>query len=208
MTIRPLAMFILALGALAVPASATSVYCTGCGNPVAHFATDTAGLSMTALTFSASVNPATGYTELGVNFTDLLSGDGSHLSTSAGSLIDNHTPVPGMNVTLPGATTAVSFFVVGNSGGTITINGSNVPNTPLNMTGSPVFFGALAGVSTNITSFTITSTSPVTISSFDIFSESGASAPEASTLVLIGSGLLALGFLGRRRVHKPDGPLA
>jgi hypothetical protein len=204
-----------------VPASATlTTYCTnvgtGCQDPNASSDFTAA---TTADTFSdISVTQGsltTSYTDAsGLIFSDPLGllGTPNPSGWPTGTAVVGSTSSSGttMTVTLPSSVDAIEFYVgmqdysyftisvTDNSGGTFT-NGS-FEQTNLSV---PLFFGVTTD--SDFTSFTITSQGPgdkITLDDIMIGSAgaSDASTPEATTLLLVGTGMFLMGYF-RRRTH-------
>jgi hypothetical protein len=216
---------ILVVAAITAPAYATISYTScssGCSSTNGTYAIwqsspGSAGLSfsMSPITFAGGnllngvyTDPAgtvlTGYTNA-TNVDTLMSVSGSSLVQSVGG------GGAGIEIVLPANTYALAFHITTSSGfgspsvelGDHNVNGSNygivIP--------SP-------GGSSNVQFFSIISTTPLgelfvgqnngghlQLNDFEIGQE--AATPEASTVTLLGGGLVLLGLL-RRRVHKPN----
>jgi hypothetical protein len=226
-TIARLTIFVLALAALVAPASATITYtsCTsGCGSTTGTYAifqtaSGSAGLTtMSPATFgsgnlvSGVYTDGTGTVLTGYSGTStidtLMSVSGSSLLQSVGG---TNT---GIEIQLPANTYAFAMNITTLSGfgspmvelGDHNVNNANygiiipsggsvqffaiVSDTPL----STLFVGPIGGGGRlQINDFEIGQATPT---------------PEVSSLALIGSGLVLLGLLRRRGVHKPDRALA
>ena len=227
-TIPRLTIFVLALAALAAPASATISYtsCTsGCNSTTGTYTIWQTAPGSAGLTFS--ISPATfgsGNLVSGV-YTDptgtvltgysgastidtLMSVSGTSLLQSVGG---TNT---GIEVQLPANTYAFAMNITTLSGfgspmvelGDHNVNNANygiiipsggsvqffaiISDTPL----STLFVGPIGGGGRlQINDFEIGQATPT---------------PEVSSVALIGSGLVLLGLLRRRGVHKPDGAVA
>jgi hypothetical protein len=232
---RRLILLLLALAALAVPASATIQfsYCSsGCSD---NTGTGTYGAWKTAtgstgLTFS--VSPLTFFAGgLDVNgvFTDttgtVFTGYSNSSTTTTNSLTLNGTALAqttngkfsGIEITLPSNTYAFAMIistVTGFGSPFVELNDLNLNAANFSLTvpnGGPAqFFGFLSD--TPITSLFIGNldnlSGKVQINSFELgeLSSDTSAVPEGSSLGLMGGGLLLLGLLRRRgRIQKPDG---
>jgi hypothetical protein len=226
MTIRALATFILTLGATALPAFATIQfsYCTsGCSSTTGNYAawqtgTGSAGLtfSMAPITFAASGLVGGVYTDTsGSVFTGYNGASANALIVSGTSLAQTVSGSgTGIEIVLPANTFAIAVMINVVSGfglPSIAVNNRNLNAANYSMTipnsSSPQFFGILSD--TALTSIFIGNPGAggaVKLDSFEL--GEAAQAPEASTLALIGGGLVLVGFLRRIRIHKPDRPLA
>jgi hypothetical protein len=182
-----------------IPACATTVIYT---DPAA-FNTATAALFFTQINFNtATYNSGTGYTDAsGAVFSDLLAshnGDLSESSTCANTCPNGeltNSGVYGFAVALPSNIYAFAFYVSAPNGGNVAFNYGNgsYSSTPLSASSTLTFFGATTDAP--ITNFSI---GGKTIDNFEI-SSGAAAAPEAATLLTIGSGLILFGVLRRRR---------
>ncbi len=227
-TIPKLTFLVPLLAALAAPTYASIAYtscASGCTTTSGTYnvwqsATGSAGLSFPTSpnTFAPSnlaggvyTDPTgavfTGYN--GANIDIAMSVSGTSLLQSIGG---NGT---GIEILLPANTYAVAFNITTLTGSGFTslwvalgdhnVNGTNY-NVIVTSGGNVQFFG-------------ITSTTPLTelfigpisfggrlqLNDFELGQESPT--PELSSVTLMGSGLLLLGFL-RRRIHKPNSPVA
>lgn len=226
----PKVIFLVALAALAEPAFATISYAacsSGCGaNTSSTYAVWQGAPGSAGLTFSMSpatfaggnlvsgvyTDPTgtvlTGYN--GANIDTLMSVSGTSLLQGVGG---TNT---GIEILLPANTYALAFTVATGAGSVFTNLGAelgdhNVNNSNYNIVlpsgGGVQFFGIIS--STPITELFVGPTSggsPIKINDFELGETTPT--PEASSATLIGGGLILLGVLRRRHIHKPDGALA
>ena len=227
-TIPKLAFGILAVAALAMPAFASITYVacpSGCGANTGSSYTvwqtspGSAGLtfSMSPSTFAPGGNLVSGvYTDpTGTVFTGysgassidtLMSVSGSALlqgvggsSTGIEIALPANTYAVALDVSLPAGT---GFTNLGVELGDHNVGATNY-TLPLSGPGSVEFFAVIS--STPLSELFIGSTgagSKFQINDFEIGEE--APTPEASSIALIGSGLVVLGLLRRRRIQQPD----
>ena len=223
----PHLILLVALAALARPVSATITYTScsnGCGSTSGTYAVWQTASGSGGLTFSMS--PATfaggnlvdgvysdptgtvltGYN--GVNIDTLMSVSGTSLLQSVGG------SGSGIEINLPANTYAFAMNITTLSGfgspmveiGDHILNNSNygiiIPSG-----GSVQFFAIISD--TPLTQLFVgqpASGGRLQIKDFEL--GQATPTPEASCGVLIGGGLVLLGVLRRRRIHKPDGALA
>ncbi len=227
---KRLTIFVLALTALTVPASATIQfsYCSsGCSSSGGSYgawdtATGSSGLvfSGSPITFSgAGLNSGiytdgtgtvfTGYSNSSTTTTDSLTLNGATLAQTT----NGH--YSGIEITLPSNTYAFAMVLstVSSFGdqavelNDLLLNNANF--TVAVASGGTQFFGFLSD--TPITSLFVGNTDNLSgklqINSFELGAP--APTPEVSSLVSIGTGLILCGYLGRRRrIQKPDRPIA
>jgi hypothetical protein len=230
MTTRSMQLLVLALIglALAIPATATITYCSsGCSN--SNSGLDYAAFETAASAYSFSSSPAnfvSGNLDGGGVYTDpsgaVFFG---FANTTATALSVNGTSLAepsgfagtSIQITLPANTYAFAMRVSAASfaspyveliNSAADFNGGNADfNLVITSSSDSQFFGIIS--STPITSLFIgnlTSSGALRINDFALGTTGATSeTPEMSTMGLIGSGLLGLGFLRRRAVHKPDG---
>ena len=213
----------IVLACYTVPASATlTTYCSnpgpGCTEASNSAASSDFTSATTADTFS-DISVAQG--SLGDSYTDAsglvfsdplgLTGTANLSSWPTGTAVAGNTTSSGttMTVTLPSSVNAIEFYagmqdfsnftisITDNSGGTFT-SGWFVESFP----GTPVFLGVTTD--SYFTSFTIASQGPgdkITLDDIMIGS-AGASdpspTPEATTLLLVGTGMFLMGYFRRR----------
>ena len=218
---KRLALFALALVGLAVPASATITftYCSsGCSSTGGSFsswqsATGSSGLvfSGAPITFSAGGLSSGVYTDgTGTGFTGYSNATNTDNLTLSGTALAQtiNGPNSGIQINLPTNTYAFAMIITTVSGfGSpfVELNDRILNNSNYSMVvpsgGTPEFFGFLSD--TAISSLFIGNMGAggnVQINSFELGSAGGgSSAPETSSVVLLGSGLMVLGFLRRRR---------
>lgn len=226
----PKVILLLALAAVAQPAFATISYAacsSGCGaNTNSTYAVWQTASGSAGLTFSMS--PAT---FAGGNLVNGVYSDptGTVLTGYNGANIDTLTSVSGtsllqgvggtntgIEILLPANTYALAFSVATGAGSVFTnlgaelgdhnVNNSNY-NIVLSSGGGVQFFGIIS--STPIAELFVgptTGGSPIEINDFELGQV--APTPEASSAALIGGGLVLVGLLRRRHIHKPDGALA
>lgn len=199
---------VLALAAVGAPAWATSttIYCSGScnGNDQTTFNTITSSVAWQGLTFNpADLSHSTGYTEDGVTIEDYYQTD-SNLSASGGALSDNFSW--GFLASLPSIVNNFWFQVASGTSGTSLLvsftDSSGIHTQSLAVGLGTAFFGVTStGPITNLQLFNSSSgTRTFTLTSFDIDGSSSdpADAPEGATLLLIGSGLIAMRFFKKR----------
>jgi len=197
---------ILGLAILAAPVWATS---TIIYTDQTAFNNATSSVFFQNITFDASnLSSSTGYTDpSGVNFTDSFTGDGSRLSVSGGNLVDTNSW--GFAAALPNVVYDYWFTVTGSAGEALNV-AFTAPDGYQHNTyslGSGTFFFGVTS-SAPITGLSFTNSSghqALTITGFGFAgtSDSGGGgdpgdAPEGATLLLIGSGLIAMRFLRKR----------
>ena len=218
-------IFVVALATLARPASATITYTScssGCGSSSGTYAVWQSASGSAGLTFSMS--PAT---FAGGNLVSGIYSDptGTVLTGYNGASIDTFTSVSGTSL----------LQSVGGGGSGIEINlpantyAFAMSITTLSGFGSPVVeigdhilnnanYGIIIPSGGSVQFFAIISTTPLTqlfvgqptsggrlqINDFEL-GEATTSTPEPASAALIGSGLVLVGVLRRRRIHKPDG---
>jgi hypothetical protein len=218
---------VLALAALAAPAFATITYTScssGCGSTTGTYTVWQTAPGSAGLTFS--ISPATfasGNLVSGV-YTD---GTGTVLTGYSGASIDTLMSVSGtsllqsvggggagIEIQLPANTYAFAMQITTLSGfgsPVVELGDHNLNNANYGIVipsgGSVQFFGIISDTPLP-TLFVGQSGSGghLQINNFEIGQESPT--PEASSVALIGSGLVLLGLLRRRSVHKPDRTLA
>ena len=231
LTVRtiPRLILLLALAALARPVSATITYTScssGCGSTSGTYAVWQTASGSGGLTFSMSPamfaggnlasgvynDPAgmvfTGYN--GANPAGLIL-NGTALAQSVGG------GGSGIEIALPANTYAIAFNLTSAAGSTFTFLGAelgdhNVSATNYNISlpsggGSVQFFGIISSVPlTQLFVGPASGGSPFQINDFEL--GQATPTPEASSAALIGSGLVLVGILRRRRIHKPDSAVA
>jgi hypothetical protein len=225
----PKIIFLVALAVLAVPVSATITYTScssGCSSSSGTYgvwqtAPGSAGLtfSMSAATFAGG-NLANGvYTDpAGAVFTDynganidtLMSVSGSSLLQCIGGT------GTGVEIALPANTYAFAMEITtpigsGFTNPWIAVGDHNVGGTNYNLVissgGNVVFFGIISDTPlSELFVGPLSNGSRLQINDFELGQVSPA--PEASSAALIGGGLVLLGVVRRRRIHKPDGAVA
>lgn len=224
-----LTILLLALTALTVPASATIQfsYCSsGCSSTGGSYgawdtATGSAGLvfSGSPITFSAGGLSSGIYTDgtgtLFTGYSNATNTDSLTLSGAALAQTANGTN-SGIEIALPANTYAFAMILTTVSGfGSpyVELNDRILSNSNYSMVvpsgGTQEFFGFLSD--TAITSLYVGNldnlSGKVQIDSFEL--GESAPTPEVSSLVSLGTGLVLVGFLlRRRRIQKPDRPLA
>jgi hypothetical protein len=224
---RTLGSCFLALTLSAVPSSATITYSycsSGCsassGGSYATWQTapGSSGLtfSMSPLTFAPGGLNAGVYTDgTGTIFTGYNGANTSALNVSGTALVQSvGGSGSGIQLTLPANTYAVAFVITVVSGFAnplVEIGDRNLNNANYQIvipsSSSPQFFAIVSD--TPLTSLFVGnngSGGALQINSFELGQQTAA--PEVSTLALIGSGLVGISFLRRRRIHKPNGTLA
>ena len=193
---------VLALATVAKPAWATSttIYCTAsCGaNDQTAFNNATSSVFFQGITFTgANLTASTTYSDpSGVTITDYVSNN--TLSVSAGNLVDTNSW--GFAASLPNVVYDFWFTVTG-----LTANLNIAFTTPdgfhsysLGPSGGALFFGVTS--SAPITGLIFqqgSSNHTTTLTAFDI-NGSAAATPEATTLLLIGTGLILMRFFKKR----------
>jgi hypothetical protein len=233
LTVRavPKVILLVALAALARPAYATISYAacsSGCGAntnstyAVWQNASGSAGLtfSMSPATFaggnlvSGIYNDPTGTVLTGYNGAnpDSLTVSGASLLQTVGG------GGSGIEIALPANTYAFAMEITTPSGSVFTnpwvaVGNHNVGTTNYNIIipsgGNVLFFGIISDTPLNeLFVGSLAGGSALQINDFELGQATPTSTPEASNAVLIGGGLVLLGVLRRRRIHKPDGALA
>jgi hypothetical protein len=228
-TIPRLTIFVLALAALAAPASATITYtsCTsGCGSTTGTYAIFQTASGSAGLTTMSPATFASGGLLNGV-YTD---GTGTVLTGYNGASIDTLMSVfgssllqgvngtgTGIEIQLPANTYAFAMNITTLSGfgsPVVELGDHNVNLANYGITipsgGSVQFFGIISD--TPLTELFVGpsggSSGRLQINDFEIGQATATATPEVSTVALIGSGLVLFGLLRRRGVHKPDRALA
>ena len=221
MTIRRARILILALVTLAMPVSATVTYsycssgCAGTGGNYSSWQTapGAAGLtfSLSPLTFAPAGLSGGVFTDTtGTVFTGYSNATTTNSLTLNGTALAQTTTGAnsGIDVLLPANTYAVAFMLATVSGfgsQQVVLNGRNVFSTNYEITvpnsTSPQFFGIVSD--TPITSIFVGNLGNidgrVQINSFELGQT--APTPEASSMALIGAGLVAIALVRRRRSH-------
>ena len=200
------ALVLAALGGIPAFASLTTY------SSLSSFQSATSGDTFSNITF-AQGSLGTSTSDLGVTFSTNgsgLNGDPSPTGWPTGAtepaLVSN-SGVNTLTITLPASVNALDFYVGPQdfSYFTITVTdnaGGNFSSGAFEQTVSvqdPLFFGVVSTGS--ITSITITgqaSNDQMTIDDMQI-SQASAPTPEVATLLLVGTGLLLTGHVGRRR---------
>jgi hypothetical protein len=221
MSIQKLLLSAIVVVCCTVPASATLVtYCVpgpGCGYADSSAASSAFTAATTSDTFSdisvTQGNLGDSYTDAtGLVFSDPLGmiGTANLSGWPAGTAVASNAGITTMTITLPTSVDAIEFYagsqnfsnftisVTDNTSGTFS-SGYFVDTFP----GTPVFFGVTTD--SYFTSFTITSQASadkITLDDIMIGSAgaSDASTPEATTLLLVGTGMFLMGYI-RRRTH-------
>ena len=220
----PKVVLLVALAALARPASATITYTScssGCGSSSGTYAVWQSASGSAGLTFSMS--PAT---FAGGNLVSGIYSDptGTVLTGYNGASIDTLTSVSGtslvqsvggggsgIEISLPANTYAfaMSITTVAGFGSPVVEIGDHILNNAnygiiIPSGGSVQFFAIIS--STPLTQLFVgqsTSGGRLQINDFEL--GGATSTPEPTSATLIGGGLVLVGVLRRRRIHKPDG---
>ena len=225
----PKVILLVALAALARPVSATISYTScssGCSSSTGTYAvwqtvSGSAGLtfSMSPATFAAGNLVSGVYTDPtgtvltdynGANIDTLMSVSGASLLQGLGGT------GTGIEIVLPANTYAFAMEITTPVGSGFTnpwvaVGDHNVGGTNYNIVipsgGNVLFFGIVS--STPLTELFVgplSNGSRLQINDFEL--GQATPTPEASSAVLIGGGLVLVGVLRRRCIHKPDGALA
>lgn len=204
---------VLALATVAAPSWATTVeYCSSCGvgDDQTAFNTATQSVYFQNIAFTTANLSSSGYSDpSGVIITDYVSNN-SDLSVTGGNLADTNSW--GFAAALPNVVYDFWFTVTAPAFSSITV-GFTAPdggyNNSFTVGSSGVFFFGVSSTApiTNL-SFHNSATHTDTLTAFD-FAEP-AQTPEAATLLLIGSGLIAMRFFkkrdrssGRQQLERP-----
>ncbi len=224
----PKMIVLLALALLAQPVSASTTYTScssGCSSssgtyPVWQTASGSAGLtfSMFPATFaggnlgSGAYSDPTGTVLTGYNGASTID---TLMSVSGSSLLQSvSSGGSGIEIDLPANTYAFAMSITTMSGfgsPVVEIGDHNLNNANYGIvipTGGSVQFFAIIS-STPLTQLFVGQSGAggrLQINDFEIGESSPT--PEASSAALIGGGLVLLGVLRRRRIHKPDGAIA
>ena len=228
-TVRTIPQFILlvALAALARPVSATITYTScssGCGSSSGTYAVWQSASGSAGLTFSMSPATFAGGNLLSGIYSDPT---GTVLTGYNGASIDTLMTVSGtalvqslggggsgIEINLPANTYAFAMSITTLSGfgsPVVEIGDHNLNNANYGIIipsgGSVQFFAIIS--STPLTQLFVgqpTSGGRLQINDFEL--GEATPTPEASSAALIGGGLVLVGVLRRRRIHKPDSAVA
>ena len=224
----PKLTFLVLLTALAAPIYASIAYTScssGCGSSSGTYNAWQSDPGSAGLTFSMSpITFAAGNLTAGVysdpSGTVLTSYSGVNIDTamsvSGSSLLQSVTGTgSGIEILLPANTYAVAFNVTTLAGSGFTslwvasgdhnVNGTNY-NILVTSGGNIQFFGIVSDTPlSELFIGPISFGGRLQLNDFELGQESPT--PELSSVTLMGSGLLLLGFL-RRRIHKPNGAVA
>jgi len=226
-TVPKLTFLVPLLAALAAPTYASIAYTScssGCTTTSGTYSSWQSATGSAGLTFSTSPNTFTAgnlssgvYLDpTGIVFTGYsgVSSIDTGMAVSGGSLLQSISGAgTGIQLDLPANTYAFAAEITAFNGALSTYAGPGThgaPNTNFNVyipSGGTVEFFAIIS-DTPIASIFIGplgSGGRLQLNDFEIGQESPT--PELSSVSLIGSGLVLLGFL-RRRVHKPNSPVA
>jgi len=223
----PKVIFLLGLAAAAQPASATISYTScssGCGSSTGTYALWQNGSGSAGLTFSMS--PAT------FSGGNLVSGV---YSDPTGTVLTGYNGVPnnlalsgtallqtvggggsGIEIALPANTYAFAMEITTPAGSVFTnpwvaIGDHNVGATNYDIIipsgGNVQFFGIISDTPlTQLFVGSLSGGSPLQINDFELGQSTPT--PEGSSAALIGGGLVLVGILRRRGIHKPNSALA
>ena len=225
----PHLILLVALAALARPVSATITYTScsnGCGSTSGTYAVWQTASGSAGLTFSMSPATFAGGNLVSGIYSDptgtVLTG---YNGANPDSLVVGGTALvqtvggggSGIEIALPANTYAFAMQITTPSGSVFTnpwlaVGDHNVAVTNYNIvipSGTVQFFGIISD--TPLTQLFVASLSsgggsPLQINNFELGQVTPT--PEGSSAALIGGGLVLLGILRRRRIHKPDGALA
>jgi len=226
----PKVILLVALAALARPVSATISYAacsSGCGAntsstyAVWQSASGSAGLtfSMSPATFAAGNLVSGVYTDpTGAVFTDYNGANiDTLMSVSGASLLQGLGGTgTGIEIVLPANTYAFAMEITTPPGSGFTnpwvaVGDHNVGATNYNLVippgGNVLFFGIISDTPlSELFVGPLSNGSRLQINDFEL--GQATPTPEASSAALIGGGLVLVGVLRRRHIHKPDGALA
>lgn len=223
----PKVLLLVALAALARPVSATITYTScssGCGSSSGTYAVWQTASGSGGLTFSMSpstfaggnlvsgvYNDPTGTVLTGYNGAPdnlVLSGTALLQTVGGGG--------SGIEIALPANTYAFAMQITTPAGSVFTnpwiaVGDHNVGGTNYNIIipsgGNVQFFGIISDTPlTQLFAGALTGGSPLQINSIELGEVTPT--PETSSAALIGTGLVLVGVLRRRRIHKPDGAVS
>ena len=223
----PKVILLVALAALARPVSSTITYTScssGCGSSSGTYAVWQSASGSAGLTFSMSPATFAGGNLLSGIYSDPT---GTVLTGYNGASIDTLMTVSGtalvqslggggsgIEINLPANTYAfaMSITTLSGFGSPVVEIGDHILNNAnygiiIPSGGSVQFFGIIS--STPLTQLFVgqpTSGGRLQINDFEL--GEATPTPETSSAALIGSGLVLVGILRRRRIHKPDGAVA
>ena len=205
---RILVSVLVLAAAASTPAWSTTVfYCsipTTCpGNDQTAFNNATSSLYFQGVNITSGnlvsgglVDSSTGVTIADINTYN------SNLVVSGSSLTDNGH---GFYAALPSSVYDFWFTLTGPSGATLYLtfdaNGA-YENGSFTLGSSPLFVGVTSAAPITNLQLDFTSSNTYTLTAFDINGASQAEAPEGATLLLIGSGLIAMRWLKKRDKQK------
>jgi hypothetical protein len=224
----PKVAFLVALAALARPVSATITYTScssGCGSSSGTYSVWQTASGSAGLTFSMSPATFAGGNLVSGIYSDPTGTVLTGYNGTPASLVLNGTALAqsvggggsGIEIALPANTYAVAFNVTSAPGSQFTFLGAelgdhNVSATNYNIIlpgggGSVQFFGIISSVPlTELFLGPATGGSAFQINDFELGEAGDSTAtPEPTSAALIGGGLVLVGVLRRRRIHKPDG---
>jgi hypothetical protein len=224
----PKLILLVALVALARPVYATISYTScssGCGSTTGTYSVWQGASGSAGLTFSMSPATFAGGNLVSGIYSDPTGTVLTGYNGAPANLILNGTALlqsvggggSGIEIVLPANTYAVAFDLTSATGSQFTYAGvglgdHNVSSTGYDIIlpsngGSVQFFGIISSVPlTEIFVGPGSGGSPFQINDFELGEV--APTPEASSAALIGGGLVLLGILRRRCIHKPDGAVA
>ena len=192
MLIRNYLTAVLLVAGCAVPASASlTTYST-----LSNLESAAPGDTFSNITF-AQGGLGTSTTDDGITFSDTgqLQGLENDPGWSGATGISTYNGLSTIVLTIPSSVNAIGFYVYG-LGGYVSItddSGGSYAN------GSPLpdgFFGIATG--STFSTFTISANNGTELAIGDIYVGEAQATPEVATLLLVGTGLLGMGFIRRR----------
>lgn len=223
----PKVILLLALAAVEQPASATISYTScssGCGSSTGTYSVWQNASGSAGLTFSMSPATFAGGNLAGGVYSDPTGTVFAGYNGAPDSLVLSGTALlqtvggggSGIEIALPANTYAFAMEITTPAGSLFTnpwvaVGDHNVSATNYNIIipsgGNVQFFGIISDAPlTQLFVGSLTGGSPLQINDFELGQSSPT--PEASSAALIGGGLVLVGVLRRRHIHKPDSALS